>query len=91
MLLSSANNVIPGYYGPNKTASVAAWVPDQVMGTVRDMASPVSRAKYREQGITTSSQQIMKKAREGAGSKLRSSIYDLPFLKAMKKSREARV
>ena len=53
MLLSSANNVIPGYYGPNKTASVAAWVPDQVMGTVRDMASPVSRAKYREQGITT--------------------------------------
>jgi hypothetical protein len=85
MLLSSSNNVIPGYYGPDKTASVAAWVPDQIIGTVRDMASPSSRAKYREQGITTSSQQIMQKAREGAGSKLRSSIYDLPFLKGMKK------
>ena len=85
MLLSSANNVIPGYYGPNKSASVAAWVPDQVAGTVRDMASPASRAKYREQGLTTSSQKIMQKAREGAGSKLRSSIYDLPFLQGMKK------
>jgi len=85
MLLSSANNVIPGYYGPDKTASVAAWVPDQIIGTVRDMASPSSRAKYREQGLTTSSQKIMQKAREGAGSKLRSSIYDLPFLQGMKK------
>jgi hypothetical protein len=85
MLLSSANNVIPGYYGPNKSASVAAWVPDQIAGTVRDMASPASRAKYREQGLTTSSQKIMQKAREGAGSKLRSSIYDLPFLQGMKK------
>jgi len=85
MLLSSANNVIPGYYGTNKLASVAAWVPDQIVGTVRDMASPASRAKYREQGLTTSSQKIMQKAREGAGSKLRSSIYDLPFLQGMKK------
>lgn len=85
MLLSSANNVIPGYYGPDKAASVAAWVPDQIAGTVRDMASPASRAKYREQGLTTSSQKIMQKAREGAGSKLRSSIYDLPFLQGMKK------
>ena len=85
MLLSSANNVIPGYYGSDKAASVAAWVPDQIAGTVRDMTSPASRAKYREQGLTTSSQKIMQKAREGAGSKLRSSIYDLPFLQGMKK------
>ena len=84
MLLSSANNVIPGYYGPEKAASVAAWVPNQVIGTVRDMASPASRAKYREQGITTSSQQIMQRAREGATSKLETLIYNLPFFKSLK-------
>ena len=84
MLLGSANNVIPGYYGPDKVASVAAWVPNQIVGTVRDMASPASRAKYREQGITTSSQQIMKRAREGASSKLETLIYNLPFFKSLK-------
>lgn len=84
MLLGSANNVIPGYYGPEKVASVAAWVPNQIVGTVRDMASPASRAKYREQGVTTSSQQIMKRAREGASSKLETLIYNLPFFKSLK-------
>ena len=84
MLLGSANNVIPGYYGPDKVASVAAWVPNQIVGTVRDMASPASRAKYREQGVTTSSQQIMKRAREGASSKLETLIYNLPFFKSLK-------
>jgi len=83
MLLGSANNVIPGYYGPDKAASIAAWVPDQIINTVRDMASPTSRAKYREQGITTTSQQIMKRAREGAGSKLRTSMYDIPLFKSI--------
>lgn len=84
MLLGSANNVIPGYYGPEKVASVAAWVPNQIVGTVRDMASPASRAKYREQGVTTSSQQIMKRAREGSKSKLETFIYNLPPFKALK-------
>ena len=84
MLLGSANNVIPGYYGPQQAASVAAWVPNQIVGTVRDMASPASRAKYREQGVTTSSQQIMKRAREGSKSKLETFIYNLPPFKALK-------
>jgi len=84
MLLGSANNVIPGYYGPKKVASVAAWVPNQIVGTVRDMASPASRAKYREQGVTTSSQQIMKRAREGSKSKLETFIYNLPPFKTLK-------
>lgn len=84
MLTGSANNVIPGYYGPQQAASVAAWVPNQIIGTVRDMASPSSRAKYREQGITTSSQQIMKRAREGSKSKLETFIYNLPPFKALK-------
>ncbi len=88
MLLSSANNVIPGYYGPEKAASVAAWVPNQVIGTVRDMASPDSRAKYREQGITTSSQQIMQRAREGATSKLETFIYNLPPFKSLKRGKD---
>ena len=83
MLLGSANNVIPGYYGPDKATSIAAWVPDQIINTVRDMASPTSRAKYREQGITTTSQQIMQRAREGAGSKLRTSMYDIPLFKSI--------
>ena len=84
MLTGSANNVIPGYYGPQQAASVAAWLPSQIVGTVRDIASPSSRAKYREQGITTSSQQIMKRAREGSKSKLETFIYNLPPFKALK-------
>ena len=84
MLTGSANNVIPGYYGPQQAASVAAWLPSQIAGTVRDIASPSSRAKYREQGITTSSQQIMKRAREGSKSKLETFIYNLPPFKALK-------
>ena len=87
MLTGSANNVIPGYYGPEKLASIAAWLPSQIAGTVRDIASPSSRAKYREQGITTSSQQIMKRAREGSKSKLETFIYNLPPFKALKGSK----
>ena len=51
------------------------------------MASPASRAKYREQGITTSSQQIMKRAREGSKSKLETLIYNLPLFKSLKGSK----
>jgi len=87
MLTGSANNVIPGYYSPQKLASIAAWLPSQIVGTVRDIASPSSRAKYREQGITTSSQQIMKRAREGSKSKLETLIYNLPPFKSLKGSK----
>jgi hypothetical protein len=52
------------------------------------MASPDSRAKYREQGITTSSQQIMKRAREGATSKLETFIYNLPPFKSLKRGKD---
>lgn len=62
MLTASANNVIPGYYGPQRAGAVATWVPNQAYNTVADLVSPESRAKYREQGITTTSQQIMGKA-----------------------------
>jgi len=92
MLLGSANNVIPGYYGPDKAASIAAWAPDQVINTVKDMASPTSRAKYREQGITTTSQQIMQRAREGAGSKLRTStLLKIWLLLLLEQSTENKV
>ena len=62
MLTASANNVIPGYYGPQRAGAIATWLPNQVYNTTRDLVSPESRAKYREQGITTTSQQIMGKA-----------------------------
>lgn len=62
MLLGSANNVISGYYGPDRAFSVASWLPTQVINTVKDIASPSSRAKYREAGITTSTQNIVKRA-----------------------------
>ena len=62
MLTASANNVIPGYYGPQRAGAIATWVPNQAYNTVADLVSPESRAKYREQGITTTSQQIMGKA-----------------------------
>ncbi len=62
MLTASANNVIPGYYGPQRAGAVATWLPNQMYNTTRDLLSPESRAKYREQGVTTTSQQIMGKA-----------------------------
>ena len=65
MLTSSANNFIPGYYTEDplkKAVSVAKWLPSQIVNTAKDMVSPSSRAKYREQGISGTTQKIMAEA-----------------------------
>jgi len=62
MALASANNVIPGYYGPQKAGAVATWLPNQAYNITKDMLSPKSRATYREQGITNTQQRIIGRA-----------------------------
>jgi len=63
MLTASANNVIPGFYDPVRAnAAVAAWAPKQAANTIRDMYSPTSRAMYREQGFTKTTQEIIDQA-----------------------------
>ena len=63
MLTASANNVIPGFYDSSlANAAVGAWAPEQVVNTMRDMADPRSRATYREQGFTRTTQEIIDQA-----------------------------
>ena len=95
MSLASLNNVIPGYYGPDKAASAATWFPAQAGNTVRDMLSPTSRAKYREQGITNTTQDIIKRAagrqseaRKDAFSKIQNSLLSLPGMKKVRETVE---
>jgi hypothetical protein len=79
MLTASANNVIPGYYGSNRGLSIASWLPDQIVNTAKDIVSPSSRAKYREQGINQSSQKIMARAR--ARDTMKDSWTQFPVIK----------
>ena len=67
LLTSSANNFIPGYYTEDplkKAVSVAKWLPSQIVNTAKDMVSPSSRAKYREQGISGTTQKLWQKQQQ---------------------------
>ena len=91
-LVSSANNVIGGFYDPlRKVAGIAAWLPTQVKNTVTDLLDPRSRALYRTEGITGTTQKIAKKAMEGAQEGrglLRNSMAKVPFLDDLAKKFE---
>jgi len=81
MLTASANNFIPGYYDPDpvkKAIAVTKWLPKQLVNTVTDIVDPASRAGYREQGISRSTQKIIARA-QGKQSFL-DVLQNVPYL-----------
>jgi len=81
MLTASANNFIPGYYDPNpvkKAVSIAKWMPKQIVNTATDIISPTSRAGYRDEGISKSTQKII--ARAQGKQSLLDVLDDVPYL-----------
>jgi hypothetical protein len=58
MALSSADNVIPGFYGTTPGLATAAYLPKNTAATLRDLMNPASRALYRETGATRRSQEL---------------------------------
>ena len=61
MALSSADNVIPGYYGTTPGLATGAYLPKNTAVTLRDLMNPASRALYRETGATRRSQELARK------------------------------
>ena len=87
MLTASANNFIPGYYDPNpvkKAVSIAKWMPKQIVNTTTDIISPTSRAGYRDEGISRSTQKII--ARAQGKQSLLDVLDDVPYLGELFKS-----
>ena len=87
MLTASANNFIGNYYDPNplkKTLGIATWLPKQVVNTATDIISPTSRAGYRDEGISRSTQKII--ARAQGKQSLLDVLDDVPYLGELFKS-----
>ena len=61
MALSSADNVIPGFYGTTPGLATGAYLPKNTAVTLRDLMNPASRALYRETGATRRSQELARK------------------------------
>lgn len=61
MALSSADNVIPGFYGTTPGLATGAYLPKNTAVTLRDLMNPASRALYRETGATRRSQELAQK------------------------------
>jgi len=64
MILSSLDNFIPGFYSGSQALATAKWTPENLIRTVRDLASPQSRALYKEAGMTRGGQDLMAAAAE---------------------------
>jgi hypothetical protein len=61
MALSSADNVIPGFYGATPGLATGAYLPKNTAVTLRDLMNPASRALYRETGATQRSKELARK------------------------------